>query len=470
MIQKALGFTALAIMIGFMANEILNFNGQDSLFMLLTSATFLTLNIFILFQKNLTFYHPLILIVFNVFVGIFLRSFYMVHIRSEQTLHLFFAGKDIDHFLLPTLYVFIGTFLMLLAFTLPLKIKPWMNRLLMKSQNSDWQPGRVHLVVFVFLALGVLGTVLFVQRMGLGNVLQEISASAGKKHLQVEGEYKFAALGYYRWLAGLAKLAFYISLIHWLDQKQPLKGPGFWLMIISFLFSIFFPFFTSSRSSLGLIVFNALVIFSVYRKVNPGVLAGLAIFGILVFNYMTQLRLEKWAGQGAAQEQGVLDPLIFNRNLLDISKTGHVIQSVPENLEYKWGSSLSSILVAPIPRTLWPGKPVINVGKEIALKVYNVDPDLSMGIPPGLFAEFYLNFGAVGLIIGMFLFGRWLAVLYKTFTNHNIAYPSSILLYIAFLLSTCIIMLSSSVNQGIIDALQLYIPSWLAIRFMNKPV
>jgi len=68
---------------------------------------------------------------------------------------------------------------------------------------------------------------------------------------------------------------------------------------------------------------------------------------------------------------------------------------------YSWGSTILSAMFFFVPRSIWPGKEIpasITIAESRSYEF----TDLSLPVS----AEFYLNFGFVGLVIGMFVLGR----------------------------------------------------------------
>lgn len=85
-------------------------------------------------------------------------------------------------------------------------------------------------------------------------------------------------------------------------------------------------------------------------------------------------------------------------------------------LPLKYGATLTRVVTQLIPRTLWPSKPY-DLGIEIG---HLYDPNTISGSPPGFFAEMYINFHVIGVIIGGVLLGALLAFLYCAWIlNHR---------------------------------------------------
>ena len=90
---------------------------------------------------------------------------------------------------------------------------------------------------------------------------------------------------------------------------------------------------------------------------------------------------------------------------LDPAKTAAIIDQVSEKEEYLNGQSYALFLFAPIPRLLWPDKPSIRLGPYVAQDLLELGTN--SGIPPSSIGEFYMNFGWLGVVLGMALLGAF---------------------------------------------------------------
>jgi hypothetical protein len=68
----------------------------------------------------------------------------------------------------------------------------------------------------------------------------------------------------------------------------------------------------------------------------------------------------------------------------------------------------------PIPRSLWPNKPDVSLGKMVKEQVLGQTTRLT-GRPPSVMAEGYMNFGLIGYLIVSLLFGALTRVVWNTF-------------------------------------------------------
>ena len=82
-----------------------------------------------------------------------------------------------------------------------------------------------------------------------------------------------------------------------------------------------------------------------------------------------------------------------------------VLEVVPAHHDYLYGQSYYRLLLTPIPRSIWPDKP-LNSQRIIAQWI---DPDAKsvQTTPVGIIGDLYVNFGMWG-VLGMFVFGHLL--------------------------------------------------------------
>jgi oligosaccharide repeat unit polymerase len=98
----------------------------------------------------------------------------------------------------------------------------------------------------------------------------------------------------------------------------------------------------------------------------------------------------------------------------------------PIDYDYIWGSSYLYVFISPIPRALWPGKPDAPVRN--VLRVILGERAVTAGLAYPNLGEFYVNFGLVGEILGMFLFGFILRRIWM-FLQRNAHDPWALILY-----------------------------------------
>jgi oligosaccharide repeat unit polymerase len=161
-----------------------------------------------------------------------------------------------------------------------------------------------------------------------------------------------------------------------------------------------------------------------------------------------------------------IEPAVLTTNMIDVSKTAHIIEAIPNKIDYQYGYTLTTASFAWIPRFLWKSKPVSNVDNTIGMKVFGSNTYGSGGVPPGIFAELYWNFWIPGVLIGCFLIGRYLKIVHLTFTSYN-SNKNSLLIYVIVFMLNGIWLIGSSFSSTLIGLLTTLFPLILILNFIT---
>lgn len=157
---------------------------------------------------------------------------------------------------------------------------------------------------------------------------------------------------------------------------------------------------------LAWIVAGSTIVSSSYRaKTRLIALAAFAIFGLSLFAVAGAMR-------NIQSPSGQLNQIAVERalgaedgNMLD----GFVLlqQVYPKHLEFSLGMQHLEIFMRPIPRSLWPEKPIGGYMKKFTLLTQGGKGTL--GFSPTLFGIFYAEGGSIGIIVLSALYGYLLA-------------------------------------------------------------
>ena len=78
-------------------------------------------------------------------------------------------------------------------------------------------------------------------------------------------------------------------------------------------------------------------------------------------------------------------------------------------VEYAKGSVISDLLIALIPRVIWPEKPAVGGGGDVVTRYTGFSFSEGTSVGAGQVFEFFINFGTPSVIVGFFLWGWLLA-------------------------------------------------------------
>jgi len=164
------------------------------------------------------------------------------------------------------------------------------------------------------------------------------------------------------------------------------------------------------------------------RKVAYVFAAPVVFFiGLSVFvNYMAardELRQLVWYEQASLGDrlQRIADVFV-NFEWLDLSNSRHreaIDRRLNQNflvgaaaarlesgqVEYASGATLGDMIVALVPRVIWPDKPAVGGGGSVAHDFTGIEFAEGTSVGAGQVLEFYVNFGTWGVIGGFLLFG-----------------------------------------------------------------
>jgi len=151
-------------------------------------------------------------------------------------------------------------------------------------------------------------------------------------------------------------------------------------------------------------------------------------------------------------------------NFLQLQTLTVLVDRMPEELPYQHGLTLISLLTMPVPRWLWPDKPLTAPG--VFTMAFWPERWLDEGstMPPGLVGELYMNFAWAGVAAGMYLFGRAYAHAEKRIREKPGNVPRATLY--ALLIALMLHYLRGEFVSPTITLLMLGLPTLWAERFV----
>ena len=110
-----------------------------------------------------------------------------------------------------------------------------------------------------------------------------------------------------------------------------------------------------------------------------------------------------------------------------------IVDQTPAAIPYLKGESYAGLLYSVIPRVIWPGKPRLDSGYWFSVRYGMRSPgDLVTSINVPWLIEAYANFVFLGVTLGMFLIGIFLAVVDRLFNSIGMT-PLSLLVGISLI-------------------------------------
>lgn len=422
-----------------------------------------------LFQSSADLLAPLNFLALSAFFGTTLRTLYVATVENEYITDVLLLGKP-PEFLLPAVLV-INLSVACLVLGYVVELPPIPLHLVPLFRRGAWSPVRVRWMVSVLFAIGAACVVLYVDRLQLR--IEQLADLSAKRRLEVDGgEHGYAALGYYLWGMSLFSYAFFLLWARFSASRKPLKSLAGLSVMAFALLAVIPPFLTSSRTGVLIVLVYAAIIWNYARRPISGRwLLAAVLAGVLALTLMAGLR-----GLGrrtnptdvAVNPATVSKAVLGNRNWLGVTKTAHLLDAVPRELEFQNGRTFLTWLAAPVPRTLWPEKPVIRFGIILSSEVFQSE-GARTGVPPGFVGELYLNFGYPGVFSGMLLLGLLLRLLYASFWPLLRSNMSALLVYTVLMFQLSFALVTTDVSGVVIELARSLITLGILLTLVAEP-
>lgn len=168
-----------------------------------------------------------------------------------------------------------------------------------------------------------------------------------------------------------------------------------WLIAIGILITQFQTTFVKLRSYIigGFIVVIIFSIAGVSRNNDLSKMTLIEIYDAAMNRYDT------------AEDQNMLDGFMM------------VLDVYPQHLDFSYGMEHLEILMRPIPRQLWPGKPVGGYHNKLGLN--DINSGKTVGISQTIYGSFYGEGGLPGIIIFSILYGLFFTLIFNYTDRYN---------------------------------------------------
>lgn len=399
---------------------------------------------------------PWTLVMLGVYLGYGIRGFAIAFRLdgSRSTSQLFLLGYPESYFYAPSLQVLTA----LAVLTAGYLASPRSARAGKDATTGGRKmvPGRVYFAVIVCAAAGFSGFLLYVAATG-GPDLSALSAKRTTINDASLDTSTYQSFGHYRVLGTFSAIAFWLLLAHYAASgaRRGLDTPQFWLLSALFVNAVLLPIYSSTRATVALIVVGAFVIEWTLRGApRRRTIAVVVVALLLGISALTALRA---VSQGVTTSVSVtgetfVDTFVVTRTFSDLATSSNIIRAVPDRLPYASGDTVVAWLAAPVPRAVWPEKPIVSAGPIIGSLLYGNERS---GVPPGLIAEAYWNFGLTGSLLIPLLVGLGLGLLHRRVISRPRLTPQLALVIGAITFRVGLDAMSNSLGYALFQAVQM---------------
>lgn len=350
----------------------------------------------------------------------------------------------------------LGVACLVIGYCLPLRLGLGRIRLLPKvsswnSRRTFWVAAAITVVSGIFLVGFIASAGVSFSNLSEKRFSDEAATGGARIHMLKYYLYRGAAL---------SKFAVYLLYVHLLVRRKPKTGLFGLLSAMALLQTIALFFVINSRAGIALILLDLLILTHYIKgRIHPVTLFG-SLGGIFI------MIVAALFGRAEHNLSEALEKTVAGRDMMDITKTCHIINAVPKEIPYRYGETLVGWMAAPIPRSLWSDKPMwAERGVYLLRHVYGAKGGIA-GIPPGLVAELFWNLDVYGIVVGMFFFGICMRVGYHTFVESGRS-PTSILLYTLLVTRFVLFSLGNDIGTGIVKTGLDLVPMFMLILLVR---
>lgn len=256
-------------------------------------------------------------------------------------------------------------------------------------------------------------------------------------------------------ISDLSRLSIAILFLLFLQKQLTLKGKMFLWIILGIRI-----FLDIGTGSTGHVLTNLSLLFFIYfyHKQRIPWLASIivGIIFIVIFGARDEFRRQAWFGEyykASPIQKTILYLEITKERILEgkesklledyerlsgrtniLATFAQVTELTPQYIPYWGGYSYQTIFTSFLPRFLMPGKPMKFVGQEFGHRYGFLDPfDKTTSYNLPVLVEMYVNFGPLGIIIGMFILGALFKIFYILFNHPDISEGGAILSSVIFM-------------------------------------
>ena len=154
-------------------------------------------------------------------------------------------------------------------------------------------------------------------------------------------------------------------------------------------------------ATLGLVVLKGVL----YQYRRQAWFAGVQLNPIESAGLMAKLVTEQVKSEGIAGAVGTgWEVAVARSATLDLF--ADAVRRTPRDIPYWGGTTYLSLVGVAIPRVLWPTKPTKTLGQDFGHRYAYIEPsDVATSVNLPFLVEFYINFGPLGVFVGMLITG-----------------------------------------------------------------
>ena len=267
------------------------------------------------------------------------------------------------------------------------------------QRPREWFDPRIMTLLIAIAAAAAVG--FFIQ-------FPQLLESANKNSIATADVADYNSGGAWRALIELAYLASLCCLVN-IGQRVSRKLSAL-LFCISAVLWLGFCLLSDQRGAVLFSVVTYLIAYSRFIGRIPRRAVALVLV-VLIGSIAAKTVMRVQAEVGAQEDLAFAAANLVGQNLIENGKTITIVQATPSRIDYQWGLTYVDAVRILVPRSLYPDKETVNLDTVIGNRIFDCDAFGACGVPPGLIAESYLNFGAPGVLFLAIAAGAFVGML-----------------------------------------------------------
>lgn len=343
----------------------------------------------------------------------------------------YFIGQSVPIFNAKIfVYLFIGISCFVFGYKFLNFQKP--AEMISKIFKKEWTYGRT---------LRVLGAVLLVNF-----IVKAVRIFGGGyfhlvKSQSFTGSPFYSLIGLLDWL-GPAALAiafgYYFEMLKIGDSRYKIWRVIAWLV---FVFEFIYGFFSGSKFYAIIPIITYLIVrhYAYEKSLKKTAVAGLLTLFVLMpllnfYNTPSVFLSPSYSFNGKVEFENI-KKFAVDSSFGRFNQSKGIFNVFEKTDKFLYGKSLLNFFISlGPPRFIWKNKPIINAsGNEFGRAYGIISPDdIGTNVGPTIIGDLYLNFGILGIALGMLFFGVILRFIFDVLIRYSGASLSGIMIYSAF--------------------------------------
>ena len=395
------------------------------------------------FKRDYMIFEPHSFVLGSVVLGMFFKTFYlMVGIgRSDVVDKRLMLGLTAEVLQFGAFVLFLGLGVYAIGYLLG---GLGTSKIVGVYRNYRFPYSRAVGFSFLVIVISIVLFSLHVQAVGFSfNQLSDLSQKRFVGEGQLPGE-RFGQIAYiYYKLALLSKAPMYLLFYMVYRYRQSWFSAAGLLFFVALTLNIVAPFFVSNKAGIILPLVDLLVIsFLISRRFNWRAMIVVAGSGVAIMAIIAAFR----GGEAFAQFD-TFDKIFGNRYFVEITKTAHIVNAVPDVVDYFYGKSFIAWLNMVLPQSLeFDSIYFADMGFYLGSQVFFT---VHSGVTPGIIAESYLNFGLAGVVLCMFVVGYSLSRIHRNLSG-SMDNAVVLIIYALFVVRAPAMLFNGSLSTAIL--------------------